>query len=248
MGLRQYLVAGNWKMHGTLESARALLTGLVAFESSVDVAVFPPFLQLSVCREFALPFGGQNCAAYSDGAWTGEVSAAMLKDVGCQYVIVGHSERRQFFHETNDIILKKCEQAFLRGLVPILCVGETLQEREQHQTLAVVKEQLAVVACLKDNCSDFGEIVIAYEPVWAIGTGKSATPEDAEVVHAFIRRELAALDTMFSQKTRILYGGSVKPDNAAALFAMENIDGALVGGASLHADSFLAIIAAAGAS
>lgn len=240
--MRQKLIAGNWKMHGSEKSASALLKILNDNKlSNIEVAVFPPFVQLHLCRNGLIPFGAQNCAMYSDGAYTGEVSAAMLKDSGCTYVILGHSERRQYFAETNAIILAKCEQAILAGLIPILCVGETLEQRESNQTLSIVKEQLAVVAALKDNCSAFSEIVIAYEPVWAIGTGKSATPTDAETVHAFIRDELSRISETLALKTRILYGGSVKPENAKALFTMQNIDGALVGGASLNADSFLAI-------
>ena len=242
--MRRTLVAGNWKMHGSLQSARALMQAIQSVPVQGELAIFPPFLHLLICREFSIPFGGQNCAEYADGAYTGEVSASMLKDAGCQYVIIGHSERRQFFHETNDVVQKKCEQAFLAGLKPIICVGETLLQRERNETLSVVKEQLAVVARLKDNCSAFSEIVVAYEPVWAIGTGKTASPEDAEKVHAFIREQLCQVDVDLAQSTRILYGGSVKPDNAKALFAMKNIDGALVGGASLDADSFLKIATA----
>ncbi|MDP1573875.1 MAG: triose-phosphate isomerase [Coxiellaceae bacterium] len=243
--MRRSLVAGNWKMYGSLQSARVLLQGIEAASLAVEIAVFPPSPYLCLCREFKTPFGGQNCAEYAEGAYTGEVSASMLKDVGCQYVIIGHSERRQFFHETNEIVQRKCEQAFVAGLTPILCVGETLEQRDSNETLSVVKEQLAVVARLKDNCSAFSEIVVAYEPVWAIGTGKTASPTDAESVHAFIREQLCEMDAALGQSTRILYGGSVKPDNAKALFAMKNIDGALVGGASLNAESFLKIAAAA---
>ena len=243
--MRKLLVAGNWKMNGSLQSARQLLSGIAGMKTDVELAVFPPYVHLHLCATSLantnIHFGAQDVSAFSDGAYTGDVSASMLKDIGCYYVIIGHSERRQYFHETNAIIEEKCRQAFSVGLVPILCVGETLRERDQQLTLSIVKEQLAVVARLKDNCVNFGDIVIAYEPVWAIGTGKSATPEDAQGVHAFIRAELQTIDASLAQATRILYGGSVKPDNAKSLFAMPDIDGALVGGASLNAESFLGI-------
>lgn len=239
--MRKRLVAGNWKMNGTQERAEKLLMAIENYQGATEIAVFPPFLYLFLCMNFDTRFGGQNCCAYPDGAYTGEVSATMLKDLGCRYVIIGHSERRQLFGDTNEIVLKKCEQAFLAGLVPILCVGETLYERGQNLTLSIVQEQLAVVARLKDNCSAFGEIVIAYEPIWAIGTGKTASPDDAQTVHVFIRNQLSKIDFALGQSTCILYGGSVKPDNAKALFAMPDIDGALVGGASLDAESFLNI-------
>lgn len=243
--MRQKLIAGNWKMHGSKTFASALMQAIDAASFPLELAVFPPFVYLPQCQSFQFSFGAQNCAAFSDGAFTGEVSAAMLKDMGCRYVIIGHSERRQLFHESNEITLDKCIQAVTAGLLPILCVGETLAQREANQTLTVVKEQLAVVGRLKDNCSQFSEIVIAYEPVWAIGTGRSASPEDAETVHTFIRDQLSQLDADLAKKTRILYGGSVKPDNARALFKMPNVDGALVGGAALVAEDFLAIARAA---
>lgn len=239
--MRTRLVAGNWKMNGTQESAEKLLMLIENYNGAAEIAVFPSFPHLFLCMNFDTPFGGQNCCAHQEGAYTGEVSAAMLKDLGCRYVIIGHSERRQFFGDTNEAVYEKCVRAFSVGLVPILCVGETLDERERELTLSVVQEQLAVVARLKDNCSAFGEIVIAYEPIWAIGTGKTASPNDAQTVHAFIRNQLSEIDGALGQSTRILYGGSVKPDNAKALFAMPDIDGGLVGGASLDAESFLNI-------
>ncbi|OGT26710.1 MAG: triose-phosphate isomerase [Gammaproteobacteria bacterium RIFCSPLOWO2_02_FULL_42_14] len=246
--MRRSFIAGNWKMNGTLESARLLLQILRHAEnemSHIDVAVFPPFVHLSLCRELLLgsriAFGAQTVSMHADGAYTGEISAAMLKELGCAYVIIGHSERRQYFGEDNATLEKQCIAAIRASLVPIFCVGETLAQREANQTLSVVQEQLAVVQRLKDNCDQFCSIVIAYEPVWAIGTGKVATPEQAESVHAVIRQQLADQDKTWAMETRILYGGSVKPDNAAALFAMDNIDGALVGGASLDAAQFLKI-------
>lgn len=245
--MRQPLIAGNWKMHGTQTSANNLLTALVngIQVNHVEWAVFPPFVHLfqceSVLSQTAIAFGAQNVSEFLDGAYTGEISATMLKELGCRYVIIGHSERRYLFHETNQQIYQKCAMAIDAGLVPILCVGETLQEREENRTLSVVQEQLAVVARLKDNCAVFTEIVVAYEPVWAIGTGKSASPEQAQTVHAAIRAQLHDIDPVLAQSTRVLYGGSVKPDNAKALFSMQDIDGALVGGASLKAPDFIKI-------
>jgi len=239
--MRQKIIAGNWKMNGSVDSSKGLLLQLSAAQALPKLIVFPPFPYLNLCSLSHIEYGAQNCAMYADGAYTGEVSAKMLKDVGCAYVILGHSERRMYFFETNEVIQKKCEQAFLAGLKPILCVGETEPQRQAGETLRVVQEQLAVLVYLKDNCSAFSDIIVAYEPVWAIGTGKSATPEDAEQVHAFIRSELSRIDDSLGKKTSILYGGSVTPSNAAALFKMPNIDGALVGGASLEVSRFLKI-------
>ncbi|MCX7120895.1 MAG: triose-phosphate isomerase [Gammaproteobacteria bacterium] len=245
--MRRLLIAGNWKMHGTQNSAEILLREIAAGSNSVEaeLAVFPPFVHLFQCASILsssnIYFGAQNCSEYADGAYTGEISASMLKDLQCRYVIIGHSERRHIFHETNQQIYRKCEAAFKAGLIPVLCVGETLAEREADCTFKVVQEQLEVVSLLKDNCSAFTEMVIAYEPVWAIGTGKTATPEMAQAVHGQIRARLQSIDPVLAQSTRVLYGGSVKPDNAKALFSMPDIDGALVGGASLKAEDFLAI-------
>lgn len=246
--MRRCFIAGNWKMHGTLNSVRALLSTLLT-ESlqcpTVEFAVFPPFVHISeAIRDLSassISVGAQNISEFVQGAYTGEVSANMVADMNCRYVIIGHSERRQLFHETNQQVMKKAEMAFLAGLTPIICVGETLAERDQGLTLSVVQEQLAVVSVLKDNCSAFSDIVIAYEPVWAIGTGKSASPEEAQIVHAAIRSQLKSVSEDVAAKTRILYGGSVKPDNASALFNMPDIDGALVGGASLDPSQFVAI-------
>lgn len=248
--MRRLLIAGNWKMHGTQQGARNLLQEITAGAHTfhdVELAVFPPFVHLPLCASLlsqsAVRFGAQNVSMYRDGAYTGEISAAMLKDLGCHYVIVGHSERRQLFGEDNAQLIKKCEMIFNAKMQPILCVGETLAEREKERTLSVIKEQLAVVPILKDNCATFSEIVIAYEPVWAIGTGKTASPEEAQIVHVAIRACLSEINSQLAISTRILYGGSVKPENAAALFRMPDIDGALVGGASLDAKSFLEIAA-----
>lgn len=247
--MRKSFVAGNWKMHGTQQSASALLSNIITDSASLkdacEIAVFPPFVHLPLCQtqlsQTRIRYGAQTLSEHPDGAYTGEISASMLRDLGCRYVIIGHSERRQYLNETNALIAKKCISAVNAGLVPILCIGETLHERENALMLSVVQEQLEVVAILKDNCTAFHEIVIAYEPVWAIGTGLSASPEQAQQVHAFIRSSLMEIDSVLSEQTRIVYGGSVKPNNAKALFEMEDIDGALVGGASLDAKNFITI-------
>lgn len=246
--MRQSLVAANMKMNGSRDSTHRLLQDIVTHADEVgdvELAVFPPFPFLPCCEQVlknsTVKWGAQNVSEYSDGAYTGEVSATMLKEFGCRYVIIGHSERRRLYVEKNTRLLQKCEQALSAGITPILCVGETLAERDAQLTLSVVHEQLAVVSVLKDNCAAFGGMVIAYEPVWAIGTGQSATPGVAQSVHAAIRDQLAKIDPVLASATRIIYGGSVKQDNAAALFAMPDIDGALVGAASLDAKNFIEI-------
>lgn len=246
--MRRRLIAGNWKMHGNQAIAQTLMQSIADQANAVDdveLAIFPPFVYLPLCKRTLsntdVRWGAQTVSEYVDGAYTGEISAMMLRDLGCHYAIVGHSERRQLFFESSPQLVKKCEMIVKAGMQPILCVGETLVEREQGVTLSVVQEQLAVVSILKDNCTAFTQIVIAYEPVWAIGTGKSASPDDAQAVHAAIRKHLQEIDVVLGNRTRILYGGSVKPDNAKALFSMPDIDGALVGGASLDADSFIKI-------
>jgi triosephosphate isomerase len=238
---RVRLVAGNWKMHGTLAANRALLDAVVAGISGlkgVECAVCVPFPYLAQAAErlrgSALAWGAQNVSEHSEGAYTGEVSAAMLKDFGCRYAIVGHSERRQLYRESDAQVAAKFAAALSQGVTPILCVGETLEEREAGRTEEVVGRQLAAV--LKDH--SLSGAVLAYEPVWAIGTGRTATPEQAQAVHAFLRRKVVSA-------TPILYGGSVKPQNAAAIFAMPDVDGGLIGGASLAAGDFLAIARAA---
>jgi triosephosphate isomerase len=238
---RVRLVAGNWKMHGTLAANRALLDAVVAGISGlkgVECAVCVPFPYLAQAAErlrgSALAWGAQNVSEHSEGAYTGEVSAAMLKDFGCRYAIVGHSERRQLYRESDAQVAAKFAAALSQGVTPILCVGETLEEREAGRTEEVVGRQLAAV--LKDH--SLSGAVLAYEPVWAIGTGRTATPEQAQAVHAFLRRKVVS-------ETPILYGGSVKPQNAAAIFAMADVDGGLIGGASLAAGDFLAIARAA---
>jgi triosephosphate isomerase len=252
MTMRIPVIAGNWKMYTTASEAVVLvkaLKPLVPGASQVEVAVCPPFVNLiPVAQELkgsAIKLGGQNMHWEDEGAFTGEVSAKMLKEAGCCFVILGHSERRQFFGETDEKINKKIKKALAAGLSPIVCIGETLQEREADATEKVIQSQLE--GCLRDfGADDMKHIVIAYEPVWAIGTGKTATPEQAQNVHRFIRDRLAgAFGKDAAGAVRIQYGGSVKPDNAKALMTQPDIDGALVGGASLKADGFAAIIRAA---
>jgi len=248
--MRKKLVAGNWKMHGSRSMAAALVGDIVAaLPSSIDVAVFPPFPYLGELASqhvgSGLGFGAQDVSEHNgQGAYTGEVSAAMLTDIGAQWVLVGHSERRQYHHETDAVVARKFAAARAGGLTPILCVGETLAERETGLTDAVVARQLKAVIEL-NGIAAFDTAVIAYEPVWAIGTGHTATPEQAQQVHAFIRSQLHKEDAMIARLTRLLYGGSVKAANAAELFAQSDVDGGLIGGASLAAADFLGICAAA---
>jgi len=238
---RTRLVAGNWKMHGSRASNRALLEALISQldrHGAVEVAVCPPYPYLGQVSELLagtpIAWGAQNISEHAQGAYTGEVSAAMVKELGCRYALVGHSERRQLHGESDAQVAAKFAAARAAGITPILCVGETLEEREAGRTEAVVARQLEAV--MKNI--DFGNAVLAYEPVWAIGTGRNATPEQAQAVHAFLRARLSA-------GVRILYGGSVKAANAAAIFAMPDIDGGLIGGASLVAKEFLEIVRAA---
>jgi triosephosphate isomerase len=245
--VRRLLIAGNWKMHKTIPEALDLVRELKELVKDVndrDILVCPPFTALyPVSRELEgsnIVLGGQNMYFEEQGAFTGEISPLMLKDAGCSHVILGHSERRHIFGETDELVNKKVLSAINHGLIPILCVGELLEERENGKTQEVVEKQVREGLKGVDGNDEF---VIAYEPVWAIGTGKTATPELAEEVHLFIRQVLS--DMFGSEKAnsvRILYGGSVKPENAAGLLNMENIDGALVGGASLKAESFAKIV------
>ena len=245
---RQRLVVANWKMNGSLEANAAWAEGWMRLERpACEAAVCAPFVYLAQMKpllaQAGLGLGAQNVSQHAAGAYTGEVSAQMLADAGVEWVIVGHSERRTLFGETNAVVASKVKAALAAGLKPIVCVGETLQERESSQTIRVVARQLAAV--IKEvGAADFERCVIAYEPVWAIGTGKSATPEIAQQVHAALRTELALHSRDLAEKVRILYGGSVKPGNAAALFAMPDIDGGLIGGASLKAEDFYAICTA----
>jgi triosephosphate isomerase len=249
--MRRRLVAGNWKMNGSFASARALLgtvrQGVAGLQA--EVAVCPPFVYLeSVARLLegsGAALGAQNVSHEDPGAFTGEIAAPMLRDLGCKYVIVGHSERRALYGEGDGRVADKYARALKEGLVPILCVGELLEERDADQTEAVVARQLDAVLA-RVGVAGLGAGVVAYEPVWAIGTGRTATPEQAQAVHAFIRGRIAGHDPAIAGGLQILYGGSVKGANAAGLFAMADIDGGLIGGASLAADDFLAICRAAG--
>ncbi len=246
--MRRTLIAGNWKMNGSLAANATLLDGIRAgAPSSCDLAVCVPAPYLSQAQAAlgasAVRWGAQDVSEHDSGAYTGEVSAQMLKDFGCAYVIVGHSERRSYHAESDELVASKSVRALSSGLVPIVCVGETLQEREEGRTDAVVIRQLAPV--ISAVGAQLADIVIAYEPVWAIGTGKTATPDMAQQVHELIRATLAKANAGAAEKIQILYGGSMKPDNARDLLAMPDIDGGLIGGASLKAADFLAIAAAA---
>ena len=249
--MRQPLVAGNWKMNGSLDSITVLLEGIKAGLDSVTTAemvVCPPFVYIptvaSLIGDASISLGAQDVSDQEAGAHTGEVAPAMLTDVGCKYAIVGHSERRSIYGESDTFTASKFAAARKAGLVPILCVGELLEEREQGITEQVVSRQLDAVIDL-EGVGALADAVIAYEPVWAIGTGKTATPDQAQDVHAFIRGKLAALDSSVADKVRILYGGSMNAANAAELLAMADIDGGLIGGASLKPADFLAIGSAA---
>nr|BAF62900.1 putative triosephosphate isomerase [uncultured bacterium] len=244
------LIAANWKMNGDLALAEAVIAGLAeGGGGGVDVLLCPPFVYL---REVArmvrqakvegLMVGAQNLDCHAHGAFTGEVSAAMIADAGCEYVIAGHSERRALFGESDDDVARKAQAARGAGLATVVCVGETFAEREAGRTEAVVESQLAPLAGFFAGGGDGCDFAVAYEPVWAIGSGQSATPGDARAVHEFIRRRIAANNPAAADRARVIYGGSVKPGNAAGLFAEPGIDGALVGGASLAARDFLSII------
>jgi triosephosphate isomerase len=248
---RRPLVVGNWKMNGSRESSVALAQALVAglpADGSTTVGVCPPTVFIpavsGVVTGTAVRLGAQNVANQASGAFTGETSPAMLKEFGCTLAIVGHSERRAVYGESDQLIATRYAQAIEGGLTPILCIGETLEEREANQTFEVLDQQLDAVLRLSGIAS-FRQAVIAYEPVWAIGTGLTASKEQAQEAHAYIRTKLAALDAGVAAGLQILYGGSVKADNAAALFSQPDVDGGLIGGASLDVTSFLAICLAA---
>ncbi len=249
--MRRKLVAGNWKMHGSLQANHALLTQLRAAQEGLaacDVAVFVPAPYLAQAQNLlqgsAIAWGAQNVSKHAAGAYTGEIAVNMLCDFACKYVLIGHSERRAIYGETDFVAAAKFAAAVGKGLIPVLCVGETLQEREAGVTDAVIARQIDAVLELT-GYSAFHQAVVAYEPVWAIGTGKTATPEQAQAVHAAIRQRLSLHDGALASQLQIVYGGSVKAANAAELFAMPDIDGGLVGGASLVAEEFLAICRAA---
>ena len=251
--MRRPMVAGNWKMHGTRAANKALLNELqqrVSEDWAIDIAVFPPFVYLSevlrIVEGEAIAVGAQNVSAEAPGAFTGEVAAAMLKDLGCTHVIVGHSERRRLYGEDDGVVARKFAAVLAAKMTPVLCVGETLEERDANQTQAVVARQLEAVLRMS-GVAGLTTAIIAYEPVWAIGTGRNAAPEQAQAVHAYLRGLISAQDANIGGQLRILYGGSVKAANAAELFAQADVDGGLIGGASLSADEFERICAAAAA-
>jgi triosephosphate isomerase len=249
--MRQVLVAGNWKMNGSRESIRALLDGVKAGMDDVknaEVAVCAPAIYIPLVEELlsgsAVSWGGEDLSVHEAGAYTGEIAASMLNDFHCKYVIIGHSERRTYHGESDELVAEKYETAMSAGLVPIFCIGETLDEREQGITNDVVARQIDAVIN-KLGVAALAKGVIAYEPVWAIGTGKTATPEQAQEVHAFIRGRIAESDATVADAVQILYGGSMNAGNASELLAQADIDGGLIGGASLKPDDFLAIAKAA---
>lgn len=249
--MRRPFIAGNWKMHGTRAENAELIEGLLLGlpgQPTADIAVCPPFVYLweiaRLLKSSSVALGAQSTCAEAVGAFTGEVSAAMLKDVGCQYVIVGHSERRSLYKEDDALAARKFLAGQAQGLIPILCVGETLEERERGATMQVVSRQLDAVLDLA-GVQAMKAAVVAYEPIWAIGTGKNAAPDQAQEVHAHIRSAVASRDAKIAAALRVLYGGSVKAGNAHEIFAMPDVDGGLIGGASLKADEFLKICAAA---
>ena len=246
--MRKKLVAGNWKMHGSLAENAALLYALKSAMAGIDAVVCVPFPYLAQAQAAltgsSIAWGAQNLSEHAKGAFTGEVSAAMLLDFGCTYVIVGHSERRSLYGESDAVVASKYVAAQAAGLTPVLCVGESLEERESGVTEAVVARQLdAVIEAA--GVASLAKAVVAYEPVWAIGTGKTASPEQAQAVHAFIRSKIAALDAHIADQLVIQYGGSVKAANASELMAQPDIDGGLIGGAALIAEEFVAICQAA---
>lgn len=249
--MRRTLIAGNWKMNGSLAANRSLLSEIVAglpVSSDCDVLVCAPAPYLTQCAELLMAspvkWGAQDVSEHAQGAFTGEVAASMLVDCGCQYVIVGHSERRAYHAESNAVVARKTSRALSESLIPIVCVGETLEQRESGQTEEVVAAQLQAVLDVVD-VAQITQLVVAYEPVWAIGTGKTATPQMAQDVHAFLRQQIALKDVAAAASVQILYGGSMKPENAKDLLAMTDIDGGLIGGAALKSADFLAIAAAA---
>lgn len=250
--MRTALVAGNWKMNGSTGFVNELMSQLAAEfkDSNAELLVCPPAVYLSQAKSIAgntaIAVGAQNVSEHESGAYTGEISLPMLNDLGCEYVILGHSERRSLYGETDQVVADKFIATVAAGIKPILCVGETLEEREQERTLEVVSRQIKAVVDAA-GIEKFSDAVIAYEPVWAIGTGKTATPEQAQEVHAAIRAMVAEASPETAAAIRILYGGSVNAANAAELFANEDVDGGLVGGASLKANDFIAICHAAGA-
>ncbi|MDA8622024.1 triose-phosphate isomerase [Psychrosphaera sp.] len=236
MAIRLPLVVANWKLNGDSQLLTEMVSNIQQLDTdNVEAVLCPPFVYLNEDTQ-DVKKGAQTIAIQDSGAFTGEISGRMLRDVGCQYVIVGHSERRSLFNETNEVVAKKVLSTLAAGLIPIICVGETDEQRENGETTAVITEQVKAVLDVLPNYSD--SIVFAYEPVWAIGTGKTATGEQAEEIHAMIRKTLAGYSQELADLTRILYGGSVKAENSEELFSKENIDGGLIGGASLDVEAF----------
>ncbi|MBK1718771.1 triose-phosphate isomerase [Thiocystis violacea] len=245
--MRQPLIAGNWKLNGTKVSAKALMTAVLEGAKEIgkaEIAVCPPFAFLDLGERLLsggrVRLGAQNVCTEAGGAYTGEVSAAMLAEFGCRYVICGHSERREYYGETDAIVARKLAVVVSNRMTPILCVGETLEQREQGRMQEVIASQIDAII-EHNGIASFGQLEIAYEPVWAIGTGKTASPEQAQEVHDFIRHRIAGHDATIAAKVRILYGGSMKPGNAGELMSQADIDGGLIGGAALVAEDFLAI-------
>jgi triosephosphate isomerase len=245
--MRQKIVVGNWKMKGQIQQVIQLtnqLKELIDPETTTQVALLPPAIYIPLVSELLgdskIALGAQNVYPKDSGAYTGELSALMVKDYNCSYVLVGHSERRHYFHEDENFVAQKFHHVKDHGMIPILCVGETLTEREKQQTKQVIARQLLAVSEKSNDC--FSECVVAYEPVWAIGTGKTASPEQAQEVHLFIRELVAEINNSDAERLTLLYGGSVNENNAKALFAMPDIDGGLVGGASLNAKQFVEIV------
>ena len=250
--MRRPIVAGNWKMNGSRAWASALalaVTDKLGEVRNVDVILCPPYPYLGlvggIVGDGAIHLGAQDCSDFGVGPYTGETAASMLCDLGCSHVILGHSERRQYLGDSDQRVQEKIQRARSVGLFPIVCVGETLAQRQRNETEKTVGAQLEALLSSVDLANIPSNMIIAYEPVWAIGTGLSASPEQAQNVHAWIRERLAVVDGHLAESTRILYGGSVKPENAEALFAMPDIDGGLIGGAALAAESFAAIVKAA---
>ncbi len=248
--MRKKIVAGNWKMNTTITEginlAKEIMSSSINLDSNVKVLLFPPFTHLSKIIELTnknnIFTGAQNCANKVKGAFTGEISPLMLSDMNANYVIIGHSERRAYYNETNDILLEKIKLALENNITPIYCIGENLDQRESNNHFNIVKEQLEK-GVFSLNKNDFSKIIIAYEPVWAIGTGVTASPEQAQEIHAYIRNLIVErYNNDISNKTSILYGGSCNPTNAKELFANKDIDGGLIGGAALKADDFIKII------
>jgi triosephosphate isomerase len=249
--MRQPLVAGNWKLNGSLETILELVSGIanqLPAITNTELAVCPPAVYLGYVQQLLdgvdISLGAQDCSVQESGAYTGELAAAMIKEFDCKYIIIGHSERRHIYGESNETVAIKFEQVKNNSLIPILCVGETLQNREDGHTKIIISQQLDVVL-ERSGVESFTDAVIAYEPVWAIGTGKTATPEQAQEVHEFIRSKLNAKNKDIAANIRILYGGSMKPHNAKQLLEQNDIDGGLIGGASLKVEDFIGIAVAA---